>query len=68
MQVPCGETFHCELQWVAQKLDSQHTRLRISASVVFDMRCWLKGTVMSKSKEVRWGCLPCQGPAHGLEG
>ena len=51
-QVPCGNTFHCELQWVATRMGAQQTRLRISAAVVFDSHCWLKGTVTQKSKEV----------------
>ena len=61
-QVPCGETFHCELQWVARRLGTQRTQLRISASVVFDSHCWLRGTVNSKSKEVC--CQPRDSNIH----
>ena len=53
MQVPCGGSFHCELQWLALRTGPQQVHLRISGRVVFTSGCWIRGMVARFSREVR---------------
>jgi len=60
-QVPCGNSFHQELQWVATPAGEGRARLVVSARVVFLRPLFgMRGLIESSSLEARNSRLPVQ--------
>lgn len=52
-QVPFGENFHCQLQFVGESATPTSARLRVNTFVKFTKTTWLRGIIAKEAEAVR---------------
>ncbi len=52
LQVPFGDNFHCQLQFVGEALTSTTSRLCVHTEVKFTKTIWLKGVIAKEAHAV----------------
>ena len=53
-QVPFGDNFHCQLQFVGEAASPTTSRLRVKTCVKFTKSNWLRGIIAREAEAVRW--------------